>query len=49
MTSMMALPREGYSAKVFQMLSFLNSKHNGVTLFDPTEPGIDKTQVLTES
>ena len=27
---------------------FLKSKHNGVTVFDPTEPKIDQTQFLTE-
>ena len=30
------------------MFSFLKSKHNGVTVLDPTEPNDDITQFLTE-
>ena len=45
---MIVLPREGYLDVLFKMFSFLKSKHNGVTLFDPTELEIDQTQFLTE-
>ena len=48
MASMMALPREGHLKIVFQMFSFLKSKHNGVMVFDPTESDIDQTQFPTE-
>ena len=48
MASMMALTREGYLDALFKMFSFLKSKHNGVTVFDPTELEIDQTQFPTE-
>ena len=48
MTSMMDLYREGYLAVVFQNVSFLNSKHNGFTLFYPNESKIDQTKFTTE-
>ena len=48
MASMMILPREGHLNEVFQLFSFLKSKHTGVTVFDPTEPEIDQTQFTTE-
>jgi hypothetical protein len=48
MASMMALPREGHLNVLFKMFSFLKSKHNGVTVFDPTEPEIDLNQFPTE-
>ena len=48
MASMMALPREGHLSVLFKMFSFLKSKHNGVTVFDPTEPEMDRTQFPTE-
>ena len=38
---MMALPREGHLDAVFHMFTFLKRKHNGVIVFDPTEPEID--------
>ena len=38
MASMMALPREGYLNVMFKMFSFLKSKHNLVTVYDPTDP-----------
>ena len=44
MASMMDLPREGHLNVVFQMFLFLKSKHNGVTVFDPTDPEIYQTQ-----
>ena len=44
MASVMALPLEGHLKAVFQMFSFLKRKHNGVTMFDPTQPEIQKTQ-----
>ena len=48
MASMMALPREGHLKVVFQMFAFLKSKHNGVMVFDPTEPDIDLSQFPSE-
>ena len=41
LASMMALPREGLLDAVFHMFAFLKRKHNGVIVFDPTEPEID--------
>ena len=38
---MMDLPREGHLDAVFHMFAFLKRKHNGVIVFDPTEPEID--------
>ena len=46
--SMMALLCEGHLASVFQIFLFLEKKHSGVTVFDPTDPKIDQTQFLTE-
>ena len=48
MASMMALPREVHLNVVLQMFSFLRSKHNSASVFDPSEPEIDQTQFLTE-
>ena len=48
MASMMAIPREGHLSVMFKIFSFLKSKHNEVTVFGPTEPGIDQTQFPTE-
>ena len=48
MAAMMALSREGHVKVGFHILSFLKIKHNGVTVFDPSEPEIDLTQFLTE-
>ena len=48
MASMIAIPREGHLAAVFQMLSFLKIKCNGVTVFDPAEPEIYQNQFPTE-
>ena len=44
MAPMMAMSRRGHLNVLFQMFAFLNTKHNGVMVFDPTEPDIDKTQ-----
>ena len=41
LASMMVLPREGHLDAVFHMFAFLKRRHNGVIVFDPTEPGID--------
>ena len=41
LASMMTLPREGHLDAVFHMFVFLKCKHNGVMVFDPTEPEID--------
>ena len=43
MASKIVLPREGYLAEVFHMVSFLKSKNNGVTFYDPINPKIDQT------
>ena len=48
MASIMTLPREGHSKAVFNFFSFLQSEYNGVTVFDPNKPEIDKTQFPTE-
>ena len=48
MASMMALPREGHLDAVFHIFAFLKSKHNGVTVFDPSEPDIDESQFPRE-
>ena len=48
MVSMMALIREGHLNIIFKMCFFLKSEHNGVTVFDPTEPEIDLNQFPTE-
>ena len=37
----MALLRDGNIDSVFHMFAFLKRKHNGVMVFDPTEPEID--------
>ena len=42
MASMMALPREGHLEAVFHTFVFLKSKHNGVMVFDLSEPDIDE-------
>ena len=47
MASEMALSRESYLSTVFQMLSFMKSKNNGVALFDNRDPEIDQTYFLT--
>ena len=41
LASMMELPSEGHLDAVFHMFAFLKRKHNGVMVFDPTEPEID--------
>ena len=38
LSSMMTLPREGHIDAVFHMFAFMKRKHNGVIVFDPTEP-----------
>jgi len=45
---MMAMPREGHLERLFHMFVFLKSKHNGVMVFDPTEPDIDKSCFVRE-
>ena len=42
----MAFPREGHLDVVFYMFAFLKRKHNGVIVFDPTEPEIDINKFL---
>ena len=41
LASMMVLPHEGHLDAVFHMFAFLKRKHNGVIVFDPTEPEIN--------
>ena len=41
LASMVALLCEGHLDAVFHMFAFLKRKHNGVIVFDPTEPEID--------
>ena len=48
MASVMALPLEGYLKSMIQILSLLNSKHNVVAVFDPTDPDIELTNFSTE-
>ena len=48
MDSIMDIPRECCLSALYQMLSFLKSKHNCATLLDPAEPKIDQTQFPTE-
>ncbi len=44
MASMMAMPRENHLKVLYQMFAFLKAKHNGVMVFDPTEPFVDESQ-----
>jgi hypothetical protein len=44
MASMMASPREGHLDQLFHTFAFLKGNHNGVMVFDPTEPTIDDLQ-----
>ena len=48
MTSMMALPRIGHLTTVLQMFAFLKHKHNGVMVFDPSEPDLDLSKFQVE-
>ena len=48
MSSMMAIPREGHLKTLLHMFAFFKTKHNGVMVFDPTEPKIDENQFLTQ-
>jgi hypothetical protein len=43
MVSMMALPCEGHLDQLFHMFAFLKGNHNGVMVFDPSEPTIDES------
>jgi hypothetical protein len=44
----MASPRTGHLSAVFHMFAFLKVKHNGVMVFDPTEPDLDISQFPVE-
>jgi hypothetical protein len=48
MASMMALPREGLLQQLFHKFVFLKTNHNGVMVFDPTEPDIDESCFVRE-
>ena len=48
LASMMASPRNGHLNAVFHMFAFLKIKHNGVMVFDPTEPDLDISQFPVE-
>ena len=43
MASMMAMPQQGHLNTLFHMFAFLKNKHNGVMVFDPTLPTINKS------
>ena len=40
-SSCLALPREGHLKQLFHMFRYLESRHNTLQFFDPTEPDID--------
>jgi hypothetical protein len=44
MASMMASPHEGHLDQLFHTFAFLKGNHNGVMVFDPSEPTIDELQ-----
>ena len=48
LASMMALPRTNHLNAVYHMFSFLKNNHNGVMVFDPTEPDLDLSQFPKE-
>ena len=48
MASMMANPRVGHLNAVLHTFAFLKNKHNGVMVFDPSEPDIDESQFRKE-
>ena len=48
LASMMAMPREGHLEQLFHMFAFLKMQHNGVMVFDPTEPDIDESCFVRE-
>ena len=48
LASMMALPREGHLREALHMFAFLKNKHNGVMVFDPSEPDLDESQFPNE-
>ena len=41
LASMMASPREGHLLQLFHMFGYLKTNHNGVMVFDPSEPTLD--------
>jgi hypothetical protein len=43
MASMMAMSHEVHLDQLFHIFAFLKGNHNGVMVFDPTEPTIDET------
>ena len=48
LASMMAMPRQGHLNAVLHMFNFLKKHHNGVLVFDPSIPTIDKTKFRAE-
>ncbi len=48
MASMMAMPRQGHLEQLYHMFAFLNTKHNGCMVFDPTVPDIDESLFVKE-
>ena len=48
MASCMALPRIGHLEQVYNIFSYLKSKHNAEMIFDPTESEIDDNQFERE-
>ena len=45
---MMTLPREGHLCVVYQMFAFIKIRHNGVVVFNLTEPEIDESTFKRE-
>ena len=48
LASMMALPREGHMNVILHIFNFLKKHHNGVLVFDPTMPEIDRSKFRKE-
>ena len=48
LASMIALPRKGHLGAIFHMVTFLDKHHNGVLVFDPTIPNLDKSEFQPE-
>ena len=48
MATVMAMPRSGHLTTLYQMFSYLKSRHNGVMVFDSSEPALDESQFPRE-
>lgn len=49
MTSMMTAPLEGHLGQLYHMFALLKNNHNGVMVFDPMEPYINKEAFLSHN